>query len=207
MPTLATLDALTAGYAGRPALAAVTTTLERGRVRAVSGPNGSGKSTLLRVLAGLHPASSGDIQWVSARPRVAFAVQRSTAGDGLALTVTELVTMGRWAHRAPWTRLRGEDRRVVVDTLETLDLATLARRPLSALSGGQRQRALVARAVAQHADLLLLDEPATGLDAHSRRLIDAAMRAEADRGAAVVHATHDDESIAASDDVLELSPP
>lgn len=207
MISLAVLDSLMAEHGGRPALAPVTATLERGRVRAVSGPNGSGKSTLLFVLAGLHPASGGAITWTPRRPRVAFAVQRSTAGDGLALTVAELVAMGRWAHRAPWARLRDGDHRLVHDTLTALDLIPLARRPLAALSGGQRQRALVARAVAQRADLLLLDEPATGLDAHSRRLIDAIMRAEADRGAAVVHATHDVASIADSDDVLELSSP
>lgn len=199
------LDGVRHRYGDVAALDGIDLAIGAGVVTAITGHNGSGKSTLLALIAGVEAVQEGRLEWTAGRPRrPAFAVQRTAAGDDLPLTVAETVTMGRWAHRGLWRRLTAADRAVVDEVIERLDLGALRARRLSALSGGQRQRALVGRALAQHSDLLLLDEPGTGLDRASRELVDAALAAEAARGVAVIHATHDDTSVAASDARVHL---
>ncbi|GAA2613349.1 zinc ABC transporter ATP-binding protein AztA [Streptomyces axinellae] len=157
---------------------------------AVVGPNGSGKSTLLSVLAGVLPLAAGSVVRAhSARP--ALVLQRSAVPDALPLTVRDTVTMGRWAHRGPWRRLNAEDRSVVAHCMERLGISELAGRQLAELSGGQRQRALVAQGLAQESDLFLLDEPATGLDAHAKESILTVLDEVVAQGVTVVQATHD----------------
>ncbi|NUV38603.1 ATP-binding cassette domain-containing protein, partial [Streptomyces sp. KAI-27] len=123
--------------------------------------------------------------------RPAFVVQRSRVADVLPLTVRDAVAMGRWARRGPWRRLSRADRQVVETSMERLGIADLAGRQLGELSGGQRQRALVAQGLAQDAELLLLDEPTTGLDLAARQLITDVLAEAVAEGATVVQATHD----------------
>lgn len=184
------ITGLVAGYAGRPVLREVTATLPGGRVSALLGPNGSGKSTLLAVLAGILEPTSGSIRRPGRR-RPALVVQQQAVPATLPITVRETVAMGRWAHRGLWRRLTPADRAVVAECLARMDIADLAGRRLDTLSGGQRQRVLLARALAQESDLLLLDEPGTGLDSAAREAIGAAIREAAATGITVVHATHD----------------
>ncbi|MGY1439415.1 zinc ABC transporter ATP-binding protein AztA [Streptomyces reniochalinae] len=181
---------IAAGYARRPVLRQLTASVPQSAITAVVGPNGSGKSTLLSVLAGVHPPTAGTIER-SRSSRPCFVVQRSAVSDALPLTVRETVAMGRWAHRGPWRRLTAGDRRAVDDSMERLGIRELASRQLGELSGGQRQRVLVAQGLAQEADLLLLDEPTTGLDVAARESIATVMRDVAAEGTTVVHATHD----------------
>ncbi|WP_067546315.1 zinc ABC transporter ATP-binding protein AztA [Nocardia crassostreae] len=182
-----------AAYGGTAVLHEVTAEIPRGRVTAVAGPNGSGKSTLLGVLAGVITPTAGTIEHAGVR-RPALAVQQASVPPTLPITVRETVAMGRWAERGPWRRLTRADKAIVDACLERMAIADLAHRPLTALSGGQRQRALLAQALAQESDLLLLDEPATGLDSDSEEEIAAALRAAAADGVTVVHATHDREA-------------
>lgn len=188
---------------GTTALDGVSATVEPGRVTAVAGGNGAGKSTLLGVLAGIQPWQGGE-RLADGAGRIALVVQRSAAPDTLPLTVLETVSMGRWAHRGLWRPLTGADRDVIAASIRALGLTGLERRSLGELSGGQRQRALVAQGLAQRADVLVLDEPAAGLDGDAVRLIDLAIRAEANRGVTVVCATHDPEVIRAADRVILL---
>ncbi|MCP2275524.1 zinc ABC transporter ATP-binding protein AztA [Nocardia amikacinitolerans] len=183
------LAGLSAGYRGRAALADVTATIPAGRITAVLGHNGSGKSTLLAALAGVLKPLAGTIERPGIR-RTAFVVQHSAVPATLPITVRETVAMGRWAHRGPWRRLRRTDRAVIEECLARMDIADLADRRLDTLSGGQRQRALLAQALAQEADLLLLDEPTTGLDAEARQRITDLLEDVVGRGVTVVHATH-----------------
>ena len=182
------------------ALRDVSLQVPAGLVTAVTGSNGSGKSTLLGVLAGVvaHEGSLGR------RPRTAFVAQRSTVPAGLALTVGDVVAMGRWSVRGSWRPLRATDRDIISESLDAVHLGPLSRRSIGELSGGQHQRAFVAQALAHRAELLLLDEPTAGVDAESTELILAALEREASRGAAVVHATHDREVIARADHVIHL---
>ncbi|MGV9310730.1 zinc ABC transporter ATP-binding protein AztA [Streptomyces sp. NPDC003691] len=189
-PPRVRLTAVDAGYARRPVLREVTLDIPALAVTSLTGPNGSGKSTLLGVLAGVIRPTAGTVHHHGDRAP-AFVPQRSTAGDALPLTVRRTVEMGRWYARGPWRRLTSGDHRTVDEALERLGIAHLAARRLGDLSGGQRQRALIAQGLAQRSDLLLLDEPCTGLDPEARQGIeDLLARVTAD-GTTVVQATHD----------------
>ncbi|MFE1595528.1 zinc ABC transporter ATP-binding protein AztA [Nocardia sp. NPDC058705] len=184
------IERLTAGYTGQPVLSEISATIPRGRITAIVGPNGSGKSTLLGILAGTVTAQSGTVHRSTAQ-KPAFVVQHSAIPAALPMTVREAVAMGRWAHRGPWRRLTKEDREIARACLERMDLTDLASRRLDTLSGGQRQRTLLAQALAQQSDLVLLDEPSTGLDATSRAEISRALAEISATGVTVVQATHD----------------
>ncbi len=170
--------------------------LPAGAVSALIGPNGSGKSTLLHAIAGVLAPSSGHLRVLGGTPageraRVSYVLQSSQAGEHLPVTVREVVTMGCYAKRGLLGRLSAEDRGGVDDALETMEIAALARRNIDELSAGQRQRVFVAQGLAPRAELLLLDEPVTGLDLVSRRRILDRVAAERDAGRTVVMATHE----------------
>ncbi|WP_225929623.1 zinc ABC transporter ATP-binding protein AztA [Rhodococcus opacus] len=191
-------------YGATPALNGVSVCLTPGTVTAVVGHNGSGKSTLLQCLAGIARVTSGRIDGTNGL-RTAYVPQRHAVSEQLPLTVREVVAMGAWQRRGLWRRLTPGDRDAVDAALNRLDLADLGARPIGALSGGQRQRALLAQALVQRGDLLLLDEPTTGLDAHARAVIGDVVEEEAARGAIVVTATHESRDADRADQVLTLS--
>jgi manganese transport system ATP-binding protein len=176
-------------------------------VTALIGPNGAGKSTVLNAVAGLLQPRSGRLE-VPARERragVAYVLQATHANEHLPLTVRETVTMGRYASTGPFRRLRAADREAVDAAMEALVISDLGNRPLRDLSGGQRQRAFVAQGLAQQADVLLLDEPITGLDVVSRQHIIDAIAKERAAGRAVMVSTHDLGDAAAADHLLLLA--
>lgn len=184
------LHGVSAAYGPTTVLHEVCARIPARSVTALLGANGSGKSTLLGVLAGVHSPASGTVErFHAARP--ALVVQHSAVSDALPVTVLDTVAMGRWAHRGPWRRLTARDREVVAVCMERLGIAGLSARPLGSLSGGQRQRTLLAQGLAQRSDLLLLDEPATGLDAATRQQIPEILEELHAQGVTVVHATHD----------------
>ena len=191
-PAASAVD-LVLAYGARTALAGTSFELPAGRVVALIGPNGSGKSTLLRALAGLVEPSAGRLDVPAGRRRgaVALVLQTTDVDRTLPVTVREAVTMARYATRGAFGRLRAADRVAVRRSLERMGVADLAGRQLHELSGGQRQRVLVAQGLAQQAELLLLDEPVTGLDVVSRELILDAVTAERAAGTTVVVSTHD----------------
>ncbi|EOM76997.1 metal ABC transporter ATP-binding protein [Rhodococcus rhodnii] len=196
---------LTVRYPGasQPALDAVDAEFEPAAVTVLWGHNGSGKSTLLQVLAGTLPPTSGSVHGV--RGSVAYVPQHTRVPELLPLTVRGAVEMGTWRRLGWWRRLGRDDRRSIENACARIGLDTLARRRFSDLSGGQRQRVLLAQAIVERADVVLLDEPATGLDAASRAVIDDVVAAEARRGAAVVMATHHEEHRALADRIVTLT--
>ncbi|MEH3089967.1 MAG: zinc ABC transporter ATP-binding protein AztA [Microbacterium arborescens] len=177
-------------YDGHDALRGIDLDVDRGSIVAVVGANGSGKSTLLSVAAGLRAPSAGHVRR-EAGTRVGLVPQSTGDVARLPLTVTDLVTMGRWRERGSFLPLRRSDRARVAAAIDAVGLSPLARRPLGELSGGQRQRAHLAQALAQDVDLLLLDEPMSGLDAASRHAVAASLATVAASGAAVIVVTHD----------------
>jgi iron complex transport system ATP-binding protein len=191
----------------RVALAGATFEVPAGATVALIGPNGSGKTTLLRALAGLAQPQSGSLEVPASHARggLAFVLQTTDVERTLPVTVRETVTMARYAIRGPFGRLRAVDRAAVRRALERMDVVELAGRQLHELSGGQRQRVLVAQGLAQQADVLLLDEPVTGLDVLSRELIFRAVAAERDAGRTVVLSTHDLDDARRADLVLLLA--
>ncbi|MFB4426830.1 zinc ABC transporter ATP-binding protein AztA [Streptomyces sp. QL37] len=184
------LDGVSAGYPNRAVLKQLTLDIPALTTTAVVGPNGSGKSTLLGVIAGVIQVTAGEVEHRTEK-RVALVTQRSRVADVLPLTVRDAVAMGRWGNRGPWRRLSRRDRDSVETSMSRLGISALAHRQLGELSGGQRQRALVAQGLAQEADLLLLDEPTTGLDATAQRLIADVLAELTGEGVTVVQATHD----------------
>ena len=197
-------------YGGHTAVEASDFTIPAGRLTAVIGPNGSGKSSLLNALAGLLLPRRGDLEVLGrppgkARRRVAYVLQATKVNEVMPITVRETVAMGRYALLGPWGFLRGPHRRAYLEAMERLEIADLAGRHLHELSGGQRQRVFVAQGLAQQAELLLLDEPVTGLDLVSMERIRTAIAAEIERGTTVVMTTHDVADANRADHVILMS--
>ncbi|MEV6257656.1 zinc ABC transporter ATP-binding protein AztA [Nocardia sp. NPDC051911] len=203
MPPAVDIAEVTAGYRGHPVLREFTATIPGGQVTALIGPNGSGKSTLLGVLAGVITPTAGTVRRHHLR-RPAIVVQHSGVPPNLPITVRETVAMGRWAQRGAWRRLTREDRAIVGACLDGMAITDLAERRLDSLSGGQRQRAMLAQALAQESDLLLLDEPTTGLDSAAQQEISDAVRHVGAHGVTVVHVTHRREDALRADYCLLL---
>jgi zinc/manganese transport system ATP-binding protein len=178
------------GKASPAVLADVSFSLEPGSLTALLGPNGAGKSTLLNLLLGQLTPSQGRLLWCGQpmarrRPRLALVPQRSAIQWQMPITVRDLVALGTLAAPADEPRL------AIPEALQSMGLASLADTRLSQLSGGQQQRALLARALVQKADLLLLDEPFTYLDPPTRQQLLAVLRQQAAQGRIVLVSSHD----------------
>jgi iron complex transport system ATP-binding protein len=176
-----------------------------GGVTAVIGPNGSGKSTLLNAIAGLIQPYSGSIEVNAEKGRLAYVMQATKVNDNLPVTVREVVAMGRYASLGAYGVMRSEDRGAVDSALERLGITGLSGRHLHDLSGGQRQRVFVAQGLAQDHDILLLDEPLTGIDLTTAQAIDEVIHAETIDGCAVIMTTHDLSEARTADYVLLLA--
>lgn len=188
-------------FSGRAALSDVDLDLLPGQLMTIAGPNGAGKTTLLEVVAGTRPLSSGTRTSTRA---VAFVPQRTAVSDRLPLTVRDVVSVGVWGRIGRWRPMSSDAQVMVDDALERLDITGLSGMPFSALSGGQRQRTLLAQGLARRADLLLLDEPTTGLDVDSGKRIRAVMREETMRGVSVACVSHDPSVLDEADRVVRL---
>lgn len=183
-------------YGDVEAVTGATIDLPAGHVAAIIGPNGSGKSTLLGTISGLVRPDSGRVLVHGrtpprARRRLAHVLQSTIANQAVPLTVQETVRMGCYGRRRIFRPLTTADRAAVEQAIERMRIGDLRNRQLLELSGGQRQRAYVAQALAQRADVLLLDEPINGLDLVTQEAITNVIRSERDRGATVVLTTHD----------------
>jgi ABC-type Mn2+/Zn2+ transport system ATPase subunit len=190
------LSDVSAGYDDRLVLEGVTVAIEPGTLLAVVGPNGAGKSTLLKLLAGLLRPRSGRIEVLGHPPgqqarRIAYVPQAESVDWAFPVTVGDVVMMGRYPRLGPVRRPTGEDRRAVRDALAKVGMAAFANRQIGRLSGGQRRRVFLARALAGQADLYLLDEPVTGVDATTQEDLMDILESEAKRGKTVVASTHD----------------
>ncbi len=162
------VSGLTVRYDGRMALEDVTFRLNVGERVAVVGPNGAGKSTLFKIIAGVLRPTAGDVRVAGGCPGghicIAYLPQRSEVDWSFPVSVAEVVLMGRIG-KMGWLRHAGrKDWELVRRSLEVVGLADLAGLHIAELSGGQQQRMFIARALAQEAELMLMDEPLTGLD-------------------------------------------
>jgi len=143
---------------------------------AIVGPNGAGKSTLLGGILGLVPPVSGQVRlWghplEEVRKRIAYVPQRGSVHWDFPTTVFDVVLMGRYAHIGLMRRPGKLDKELALDALEKMKMADYANRQISELSGGQKQRVFIARALAQDADLYIMDEPLAGVDETTERII------------------------------------
>ncbi len=204
---------VTFSYGERTVLESVSLSLTAGDFVGLVGPNGSGKTTLLRLVLGQLSPDAGRIE-VFGDPvaafedghRIGYVPQDAPRkGETMPISVREVVRMGRYPH-TPFGRFRAADERAVTEALETTGVADLADRRLSRLSGGQRRRALLARAIAAEADLLVLDEPTVGVDGESRVAFFALLERLNDAGTTILLIEHDRDAVARhADRVLQLN--
>ncbi len=194
------VEDLTVSYRRIPALHHVGFTVGCGNCVAVLGPNGAGKSTLLKALSGLLESETGKVRFHGremrgANKEFAYLPQREMVDWDFPTTVRGVVEMGRYLRVRWWRRFSKEDRAAVDAALEAVQLSPLQDRQISALSGGQQQRVFLARALAQEAHVLLLDEPFTGLDQPSQEALRAVFRQLRDQGKLLLISHHDLQSV------------
>jgi len=162
-------------YENIVALQNINFELETGKRVAVIGPNGAGKSTLFKVIAGLIKPTRGKVKIYGSEPGghicIAYVAQRSQVDWNFPASVADVVMMGRVGRVGLFKRPRAEDWQKVYKALEIVQMSNMARQQISELSGGQQQRVFIARALAQEAELMLLDEPMSGLDMNAQRQI------------------------------------
>jgi iron complex transport system ATP-binding protein len=190
---------LTIGYADRVVGRSLDVTLERGEVLALLGPNGGGKTTLLKTLLGILLPRAGEVA-IGARPLAGISIRERARliayvpqvhVPTFAFTVESVVLMGRTAHGNLFSRPSAQDRAVAARMLEQLGIAQLAARPYTMISGGERQLVLLARALAQEPQFVVLDEPTASLDFGNQGKVMREMRALAAAGHGVLFTTHD----------------
>ncbi|MFZ5916361.1 MAG: metal ABC transporter ATP-binding protein [Chloroflexota bacterium] len=180
---------LTVSYNGGYALEGVSFDVQAGERVAVVGPNGAGKSTLFKALVGLAHVKEGSIQTNGAE--IGYIAQRSTVDWSFPVTVHDVVMMGRIG-KMGWLRWqRPVDRQAVRRSLGQVGMIDLADRQIGELSGGQQQRVFIARALAQEATILLMDEPFTGVDALAQETILGILDHLRSQGVTVIVSTHD----------------
>jgi ABC-type Mn2+/Zn2+ transport system ATPase subunit len=193
---------LTVAFDDVTALDEVTHTFEPGTSTAVMGVNGSGKTTMLECLAGLQRPTSGTIRGMS--ESLAYVCQHLPA-FWMPITAGEVLAMGRYRERGLLGRLRGRDRAAMRKAGEQLDVNRFTERSFGDLSGGQQQRVRIAQALAGEPDVIMLDEPVTGLDIPSQERILDVIEDCSSRGAVVIITTHHLDEARHCDSVMLLA--
>lgn len=212
--TAITTNRLTVGYRGHRVVEDISLSLPCGRLVCLLGPNGAGKSTLLRTLCGFQPPIEGtvtisgsDITTMSAA-EVARLVSVVLTDRPLtpSLTAVEMVGMGRAPYTGFWGRLSDDDRRLVSEAMQTVGIAPLATRRMGRLSDGERQKVMIAKALAQHTPVIVLDEPTAFLDYPSKvAVMKTLARLAHDEGKTILMSTHDLELAAQlGDELMEI---
>jgi zinc transport system ATP-binding protein len=164
--------------------------VDRGEFVAIAGPNGGGKTTIVRLVVGLEEPTAGEVELLVRK--VGYLPQRAQAGIDAPLTVRELVTTGRASRARLVGPLTTADRASVHDAIDRVGLIPQAERRVSTLSGGQQQRAFIAKALAAEPELLVLDEPTTGVDAEAQDAIAGLLQRLRDElGMTILYVSHE----------------
>lgn len=199
MSALLSLDAVRVTLGGREAVRGVSLEVSRGEVVALLGPNGAGKTTLMRAGIGVLSLVGGSAKLRGDDPHALSARERALRAAYLPqrpqsiwpISVESLVALGRYAHGAAPDRLGAADQRAVDEALEACAMTRLRKRRMDEISGGEKARAHLARALAQHAPLLILDEPTAGLDPAQALSVADILGVHASKSGAVLFSTHD----------------
>jgi zinc transport system ATP-binding protein len=195
---IVSLHSASFGYADRAVVSGVTLDIHAGEIVAILGPNGSGKSTLIKGVLGLNDHLAGQVELFNTpidrfrdHSRLGYVPQRHTLSASVRATVTEIVAIGRLPHQGWLGRANHEDRRIIRESLAVVGLDERADVDVSTLSGGQQRRVLIARALAAHPDVLLMDEPTAGVDLASQEVLSEVLARLAGRGATMLIVTHE----------------
>ncbi|MEM9710033.1 MAG: metal ABC transporter ATP-binding protein [Pseudomonadota bacterium] len=195
-PTAFDIQGLTVSYGPKPAVFSVDMGAPEGSMTAIVGPNGAGKSTLLKAALGLQPCLSGRAYAFGApvaamRDRIAYVPQRTSVDWDFPTRVIDVVEMGLYRQVGLLGRFRATHRKAAEAALDRVGMTDFATRQIGQLSGGQQQRVFLARALAQDADLYLLDEPFAGVDAATEKAIIAVLKGLKAENKTVVAVHHD----------------
>ncbi len=187
---------LTVIYDKKPAIWNIDFTLPTGKIIGIMGPNGSGKSTLLKAIMGIVEPNIGysklfDKDLDEVRNRISYVPQRQSVDWDFPASVWDVVAMGRYPSKGLFKRLNSSDRKIIDESLEKVKMEGFAKRQISQLSGGQQQRVFLARALAQQADLYLMDEPFAGVDAATEQAIITLLKTMRDQGKTLLVVHHD----------------
>ncbi|MCF6234121.1 MAG: metal ABC transporter ATP-binding protein [Rhodobacteraceae bacterium] len=196
-----TIRGLTVSYGQKPAVFSVDMTVQTGAMTAIIGPNGAGKSTLLKAALGIVKPLSGQVQvfgkpLAAQRHRVAYVPQRASIDWDFPTRVIDVVLMGLYRELGLLRRVQARHRQLAGDCLDRVGMREFGDRQIGQLSGGQQQRVFLARALAQEADLYLLDEPFAGVDAATEKAIIEVLKSLREAGKTVVVVHHDLATIA-----------
>jgi manganese/iron transport system ATP-binding protein/manganese/zinc/iron transport system ATP- binding protein len=208
-PPAIEVENLTVSYGPTLALLDISLTIQPGQLVGVIGPNGSGKSTLIKAILGFVHPDFGEVRIFGepaerAKGRVAYVPQRGSVDWDFPITVREVALMGRYGHVPWWRDPSAEDRRLAEEALKMVRMDAFAQRQIGQLSGGQQQRVFMARAMAQGAEVLLLDEPFAGVDAATERAILDVLERTRAAGRTLVVVHHDLATAAEYFDLLIL---
>lgn len=198
MARVLTFKNLTLGYDKQPAVRDLCTSVASGSLTAIVGPNGAGKSTLLKGVTGaLSPMKGGIALEALNQSDIAYLPQQSEIDQSFPLSVTDLVSMGLWRQTGIFGKFRAEQRNQITQAIAAVGLKGFENRAIGTLSGGQMQRALFARLLLQNAQLVLLDEPFTAIDARTMADLLAIIGRWHGEGRTVVAVLHDFEVVKA----------
>ncbi|GGX41463.1 manganese ABC transporter ATP-binding protein [Tateyamaria omphalii] len=187
---------MTVSYGQTPAIFSVDMTVRAGAMTAIVGPNGAGKSTLLKAALGVITPLAGSVTafgepMADMRDRIAYVPQRASVDWDFPVRVIDVVMMGMYRKLGLLGRVRGQHKTLAKNCLDRVGMADFAHRQIGQLSGGQQQRVFLARALAQEADVYVLDEPFAGVDAATEKAIIAVLKGLRDAGKTVLAVHHD----------------
>ena len=190
------VQGISVSYDQKVVLSNIYLEMEPGKVYGVVGPNGAGKSTLFKSILGLLEPDAGRVllhghDVFAQQKRIAYVPQKNDVDWQFPATVKDVVMMGRYPHLSPLSRIGSVDKKIAAEAMEDLGVTQLADRQIGALSGGQQQRVFLARALAQEADIFLLDEPFVGVDITTEERIIQLLKQLANEGKTLLVVHHD----------------
>lgn len=187
---------LTISYAKKPAIRGIDLAIPKGKIIGIVGPNGAGKSTLLKGMLGLLPEDNGKVL-IYDKPvkeslsKISYIPQKESFDWDFPVVVYDVVMMGRYPHLKTFQRPGIRDKEIVINSLKKVEMEKYSNRQIRFLSGGQQQRIFLARALAQEAEILFLDEPFVGVDAATESAIFSLMKKLKDEGKTILVVHHD----------------
>jgi len=204
-----TVKNLRVSYHQQLALDTVSVEIPSGKITGIIGPNGSGKTTFLKAILGLISAQQGSVQFLGkplneARDQIAYVPQRESVDWDFPASVYDIVSMGRLNPKKWWQKVSAADRVVIDNAIRQVDLVEFQHRQIGQLSGGQQQRVFLARALAQQASVILMDEPFVGVDMASQEAILNVLQQLRDSGKSIVIIHHDLSTVATYFDYVLL---
>lgn len=200
------VEDITVTYDVKPVIWDIDTEFSKGKITAIVGPNGAGKSTLVKAIMGIIKSLSGSVSVLTDKgvKDIAYVPQSGSVDWDFPATVEDIVLMGRYGHIG-WFKNPGKiDKQITANMIEKVGMSEFKNRQIRQLSGGQQQRVFLARALAQEAEIYILDEPLKGVDAKTEKVLMHLLRELSENGKTVIAVHHDLSTVATYFDEVAL---